>query len=274
MKLCALNAFTANGAGGNPAGVVLEADELSDTQMVAIAAKAGFSETAFVSKSQLATYKVRFFTPTEEVNLCGHATIATWSLLHRRKICGPGVYFQETIAGTLEVRVADDGLIFMEQAKPQFFETVGVDEIAPVLGLIAQDLSAELPAQVVSTGLKDLLVPLTSEHGLRAITPDMTAIAALSKKYNVTGLHVFCLLKDGNSITAARNFAPLVGIPEEAATGTSSGALLAYLRMHNNLPHARQHRMEQGRTMGQLSYIYGMFDRDTVWIGGFADESA
>ncbi len=80
VTVYSVNAFTLNGKGGNPAGVCLDADGLSESKMQAIAAKVGYSETAFVQKpvSAKADYKTRFFTPTREVNLCGHATIATF----------------------------------------------------------------------------------------------------------------------------------------------------------------------------------------------------
>ena len=76
-----VNAFTANGEHGNPAGVVLDAEHLSDEQMLTIARQIDLSETAFVSASSRADYRIRFFTTTDEVDLCGHATIAAWSLL-------------------------------------------------------------------------------------------------------------------------------------------------------------------------------------------------
>ena len=110
-----VNAFTANGEHGNPAGVILDADELTEGQMLAIARQVGLSETAFVSESDTATKKVRFFASTEEVDLCGHATIAAWSLLKSLGIIANGAYKQETRAGTLGIDVQDD-ITFMEQA--------------------------------------------------------------------------------------------------------------------------------------------------------------
>ena len=81
IKVYTLNAFTDDVSGGNPAGVVLDADNLTEKQMQGIAKKVGFSETAFVMSSDSADFRVRFFTPSDEVDLCGHATIATFKLL-------------------------------------------------------------------------------------------------------------------------------------------------------------------------------------------------
>src|SRR6185369_17713524 len=87
IKVFTLNSFAKTQEGGNPAGVVLDSGNLSEVQMLAAAKEVGFSETAFVGKSNKADFKVRFFTPTDEVDLCGHATIATYALMqHNHKI--------------------------------------------------------------------------------------------------------------------------------------------------------------------------------------------
>jgi PhzF family phenazine biosynthesis protein len=265
-----VNAFTADGKNGNPAGVVLDADELSEEQMLAITARAGFSETAFVSASEQATYKVRFFTPTEEVDLCGHATIATWSFMYEQQIVPAGNYTQETLAGILGVSVADDGLIFMEQAKAEFYDEIPTSSVAPLLGIAENELHPSLKPQIVSTGLRDLLVPLKDDSILARLQPEFGLITDFSKRHNITGLHVFSLKNGPDSIADARNFAPAVGIPEECATGTSNGALLCYLKKHNALPDKPIYRIEQGKAMHKLSYIHGKFVGEKVWIGGRA----
>lgn len=264
-----VNAFTANGAGGNPAGVVLDADDLSDAQMLAIAKEIGVPETAFVCSSNIATHRVRFFSPTDEVDLCGHATIATWSLLHQNGLPA-GEYTQETGAGLLKITIQNDGVVFMEQAPATFYEEIPRAELAVVLGLGKEDFHATLAPQIVSTGLKDAMVPVKDESVLAKIRPDFDAITELSKKYGITCLHVFALCEGGESLTAARNFCPLYGIPEEAATGTCTGAMLCYLKEHGALPESNAYRAEQGRAMNRLSYIYGKFVGDIVWVGGHA----
>lgn len=263
-----VSAFTANGKGGNKAGVVLEADDLSDAQMLTIAKELAFSETAFVSKSKDATYKVRFFTTTEEVDLCGHATIATWSLLFQKGPIDHGMYTQETLAGKLGIDVSNDGSVFMEQTEPQFFDQISYEEIAPVLNVSKADFEDSLQPQIVSTGLKDILVPVRSKGVLMSLHPNFSAMTELSKKYDVTGLHLFALGEDCTAV--ARNFAPLVGINEESATGTSNGALLCYLKEKDNLAEREIYRIEQGESMGQLSEILGKFIDGRIWVGGKA----
>lgn len=272
MKIVAyhVNAFTADSKAGNPAGVVLDADDLNNAEMLAIAKEVGFSETAFISKSKEATKRLRFFTPTEEVDLCGHATIASWSLMYQCHIVDKGISTQDTLAGLLKVDVGADGLIYMQQASASFFEVVEADIVASILGIKPSDLSSTLKPQVVSTGLKDLIVILNSEEVLNNLTPDFAAMSEFSKDHNITGMHVISLLNDQTSLAAARNFAPLVGIDEESATGTSNGALLCYLKKYGGLPAQNEYRIEQGKSMGQTSYIYGKFEDEVVWIGGNA----
>lgn len=101
IKVYTLNAFAKTENGGNPAGVVLSADTLSPADMQKISAKAGFSETAFVKKSEIADFKVDFFTPNNQVDLCGHATIATFYMLANKDLIKAGTYTQETKAGRI-----------------------------------------------------------------------------------------------------------------------------------------------------------------------------
>lgn len=263
-----VSAFTANDGGGNKAGVVLDADELSDDQIQAIAKELAYSETAFVSTSDVATYKVRFFTITEEVDLCGHATIATWSLLFQKGFIEQGMHSQETLAGTLGIIVSDDGAVFMQQTEPQFLERVGVTDIMPILGIDETGFDTSLQPQIVSTGLKDLFVPISNKATLMRLQPDFDKMIDLSKKHGVTGLHVFTL--DEVNTAVARNFAPLVGIDEESATGTANGALLCYLKEHDKLQEQDVYRIEQGEGLGQLSHILGKFIDDRIWVGGQA----
>ena len=270
IAIAQVNAFTANSKGGNPAGVVLKAEGLSDVQMLSIAKQAAYSETAFITNSPVATRRVRFFTPTEEVDLCGHATIASWSYMFRQGLVTSGDYTQDTKAGLLKVTVSGDGLVYMQQTKADFFEEVDAAEIAPILKISTSDFNPYLKPQIVSTGLRDLFVPVASEAVLNSIKPDLETMTEISRKYAVTGLHVFALTLDQESVVAARNFAPLYGIDEESATGTSNGAMLCYLKSYKALPDQAEYRIEQGKTMHQLSHIYGTFKDDIVWVGGRA----
>lgn len=277
IKVYTLNAFTENINGGNPAGVVLDADNLTESQMKDIAKKVGFSETAFVMNSDKADFKVRFFTPSDEVDLCGHATIATFKLLLLKGKISTGSYKQETLAGMLSVEVLSDGSILMEQSIAKYYEILKPLPIAESLGLDISDLSDKSPIEIVSTGLKDIIVPVKSLEVLKNINPDFKAITKISKEYDCTGYHVFTTESLFGADCACRNFAPLYCIDEEAATGTSSGALGSYLFKYKLLKYDSYSRLsfEQGYFMDSPSNIMVSLNVDNntitcVYVGGNA----
>ena len=259
MKISAytLNSFAKTKEGGNPAGVVINADALSEEEMRKIAAALGYSETAFVLQSDVADFKVRFFTPNEEVDLCGHATIATFHAMSELRLLKPGAYKQETRAGILGIELQNDHFVMMDQALPAFSEMPDKTELADSLHISASQMEEDLTAQVVSTGLRDIMVPVKSIEILDAIRPDMKKIEEISRKYNTVGYHVFSLQSLYGAAAYCRNFAPLYGIPEEAGTGTSSGALACYLYHYGiiNDEQAQHLIFEQGYAMNRPSEI-------------------
>jgi len=271
-----LNSFAKTKDGGNPAGVVLQADGLSDEEMLGIAHQVGFSETAFVQKSEKANYKVRFFTPNSEVELCGHATIATFALLKNKKMIDDGILCQETKAGILNIEV-DHEKIYMSQNTPEYLNIIDKNEVADSLNINQNDFISHLPIQIVSTGLKDIMIPIKSLDKLFSIKPDYKKIAALSKRYNIIGFHVFSLETKFDSTAHCRNFAPLYNINEESATGTSNGALACYLYNHGiiNQEQSSELLFEQGYSMKKPSEILVRLKIDNnriceVKVGGTA----
>ncbi|MCT4621625.1 MAG: PhzF family phenazine biosynthesis protein [Marinisporobacter sp.] len=277
IKVYTLNSFGNSSNGGNPAGVVLNADTLSDENMQMIAKKVGFSETAFVQKSDVADFKVRFFTPSEEVDLCGHATIACFYVLANKGIITPGKYKQETKAGVLDLEVKKDGTILMNQTLPEFLEVIDKKEIADSLNIPIEKIASDLPIQTVSTGLKDILIPIKSLDALLSMQPDFDKITEISKKYNVVGYHAFTLETKFDSTAHCRNFAPLYDIPEESATGTSNGALSCYLFKYGKVTEENKEHLifEQGYSMDQPSEIRASLSTNTeniiaVKVGGNA----
>ncbi len=251
------NAFARTKRGGNPAGVVLDAEGLAETFLQKVAARAGLSETAFVQKSAAADFKIRFFTPAAEVDLCGHATIAAFSLLFGLRRIPPGQHRQETKAGILGVEVQTDGTVFMEQTLPVFESGIDRGEVAGSLGIGLDSLAPDMPVQIVSTGLRDIIVPVVSLRALSSLRPDLERIAEISRKHGAVGYHAFSMETKPMSTAHCRNFAPLYGIPEEAATGTSSGALACYLFKHGKVTEeqARKLVFEQGEVLKRPSEI-------------------
>lgn len=257
IKVYTLNSFAKSIEGGNPAGVVLNADSLSEEIMKKIAAIIGFSETAFVSHSDLADFRVRFFTPNEEVDLCGHATIATFSTLLTLGLLKPSKYSQETKAGVLDVEIKDNFTILMNQNLPSYHQVIDKQEIADSLNINTASMMEELPVQIVSTGLRDIMIPMKNIDLVNAIQPDYEKVSQISRKYNAIGYHIFTLEARSGSNAYCRNLAPLYGIPEEAATGMSNGALACYLYHYGQIkPEDASHIViEQGYSMGKPSEI-------------------
>lgn len=257
VKVYTVDSFAKTSEGGNRAGVVPNADYLSDVEMQKIAAVLGFSETAFVLKSSLADFKIKFFTPSEEVDLCGHATIGTFFTLAALGYIKPGNYLQETKAGILGVEIKEDLSIMMCQPLPAFYETIEKSEITDSLNIEAASFHEDLPVQIVSTGLRDIIVPVKSVDILNSINPDMEKIIEICRKHNAVGYHVFTLESINSSTACCRNFAPLLAIPEESATGTSNGALGCYLYKHDKIgfEQASSVIIEQGYSMKKPSEI-------------------
>ncbi len=276
VKVYTMDSFAKTPKGGNPAAIVLDADNYSEKQMRYLAKKIGFSETAFLMQSDCADFKIRFFTPVEEVDLCGHATIGAYYLMANKGIIEPGVYKQETRAGVLAVEVSEEHLILMDQAIPKFYEFIDKFEIADSLNLSVLDLAEDLNPQIVSTGIRDIMVPIKDLATLNRTEPNMDKVSKVSEKYNVTGYHLFTLETLGGT-AHCRNLAPLYGIPEESACGTANGALSSYLYHHNKITdeEASNIVMEQGYTMNLPSEIFASLtvkDRviERVRVGGKA----
>lgn len=265
-----VDAFAERLFGGNAAGVVIimegESFPTNDI-MLKVAAELRYSETAFVKLLGDNRFKIRFFTPVAEVELCGHATIGAFhALLEEGMVERDSVYEVETLQGVLGVEVKENGSILMDMAKPQLYEYIkdkdAVDELYSIMGLQRADghgvcnvnPQLYLHPRIVSTGLRDIMIPVANEEELYKVAPDFAALAELSKRYNVVGVHAFtCNSKDGR--VHARNFAPLYGIDEEAATGTSNGALACYLFDYGIVAGDQTVNVIQGEKMGRPSLI-------------------
>ncbi|MFD1884489.1 PhzF family phenazine biosynthesis protein [Paenibacillus wenxiniae] len=278
IQVYTLDAFSFQQQGGNAAGVVLDASHLSEVHMQQIAHELGCSETAFILPSTLADYRIRYFTPNHEVDLCGHATIASFYLMATQRHIHAGLYRIETAAGLLDVHVQDDHQVFLTQTLPQFDLEVDRQEIADSLGISVDELVTESPVQIVSTGLRDIMIPIRSLSTLQRIQPDFAAIKRISQTYHVIGYHLFTLDIQSDAIAQCRNFAPLYDIPEESATGTSTGALICYLHQHNLIPATATSPFifEQGYTMNRPSQLLATIQQDAdgtitqVQVGGVA----
>jgi PhzF family phenazine biosynthesis protein len=233
MQVRIVNAFVDGEQGGNPAGVVLQADALSAAQKQAIAAQVGLSETAFVSSSQSAAFKLEFFTPTRQIAHCGHATVATFSLLRQLGLVSEGWSSKETIDGNRDILLQGD-MAFMEQRQPQYLdlrsEPEALAEVLAALGITPEQLLPGLWPTRVNTGASFVIVPLRNEAQVAAIVPDQAELARLSEQFELIGFYVFSQqTRQPGRDAGARMFAPRYGIDEESATGMAAGPLACFL---------------------------------------------
>ncbi|WP_369899523.1 PhzF family phenazine biosynthesis protein [Bacillus manliponensis] len=270
VQVYVLSAFIAGNKGGNLAGVVYHDTTLSHHDMQYIANRLGFSETAFIYPSKAADYQIIFYTPTTVIDLCGHATIASFSLLQRLGHITSRNYTAETKGGLLHVEVQKNGKVFLQYNSPEFLGCLPSDEIAEALQIPKDFLVEELPLQVVSTGIPDLIVPIKTLKGLQCIQPDLERICNICNKYNIVGFHLFTEETETSAVAHCRNFAPLYGIPEESATGTSNASLMGYLMKYKpNILHNNSISMfEQGYIMQQPSNIFTKRIENDIFIGG------
>lgn len=225
-----ISAFVYNGKGGNPAGVVLNADNLTNEQKLAIAKKVGLSETAFISTSEIADFKLDFFTPTRQIAHCGHATIATFSYLSQLGLIETQHSSKETIDGRREIVIQGD-LAFMEQKPPSYLKTPNhTEKILHSLGLTKEDLLLNAPVLIVSTGNSFAIIPVANDDILKNIIPNQDLITQISNEFDLIGYYVFSTKNNHTERDATtRMFAPRYGIAEEAGTGMAAGPLACYL---------------------------------------------
>jgi len=265
------SAFSKDNVGGNKAGLVFDRPDLSAVQKMAIAKKLGYAETAFITSSSVADFCLEYFTPTEEVPLCGHATIGTFAILNLLNKLSKNNYTIETKSGVLSIEVDPDGMVFMAQNTPTFFNELSLDLFNDCLD--TSSINDKLPIQIVSTGLRDIMVPIKSTKHLQQLDPNFSVMTELSKEQNVIGVHAFALEEGMDNITAiCRNFAPLYDIDEESATGTSNCALACYLFKY--VEKKSQYIFEQGYNLNSPSRIVVNLKThddmiDAVFVGGY-----
>ena len=269
MRYFIVDAFTNEPFGGNPAGVVLlDGDFPGEKLMQQVAAELRYSETAFVQQNGPKEFTVRFFTPAGEVDLCGHATIATFGLLRQEGIIPDhSLCINHTLAGDLEISVGEQ--IMMQMATPRAIDkSIDIGRLHHIMAGTDRDEWPQLPVEIISTGLPDIMMPVMSLEALNALQPDMDALADLSRQLGVTGVHAFAITEDGYT-AHVRNFGPLYGIPEESATGTANGALTHYLHRQGNISAPAECRFLQGEAMQRPSVIATSLQADgNINVGG------
>jgi len=278
IDLWIVDAFTGTPLSGNAASVVLDADDLTEETCSRISAEIGNSESVFVSaaESEGAEFRLRFFTPTQEIDLCGHATIgAFWVLAEEGRIPledGLNRVVQETNLGDLPVWIeAKDGepvRVLMGVKLPRF-ETpeVNLDKYAALFGTGRTQMNEDLPVEIVSTGLRSLHIPMVGLPSFPEVKTLRRGILDLSTSLDVSVIQIFAMESESPDAQAhCRVFAPAVGIEEDPVTGTAAAALGAYVVRHGLLPEGKDGitrlRVEQGAEIGRPGFVDVRVERD------------
>jgi trans-2,3-dihydro-3-hydroxyanthranilate isomerase len=287
-----VDVFTDKPFGGNPLAVFPDAEGLATEEMQQLAREMNLSETTFVLPPQAtgADFRVRIFTPAAEMPFAGHPVVGThWTLAHLGRVVlrepvtqvrfelGVGV-----LPADLYVTGGQVERVVMTQDRPTFHAVLeDVTNLAAGLGLAPEAISATgLPVQIVSTGVPQMMVPVRSLAEVQALDAGKLNTAALNRVCEELGtacVHVFTLETEQPEATVhVRMFAPLLGVPEDPATGSANGALGAYLVHHQAIPVTEPTTTivsEQGAEISRPSTLYVEVDSEgeeitAVRVGG------
>ncbi|MDF2886057.1 MAG: putative phenazine biosynthesis PhzC/PhzF family protein [Lacrimispora sp.] len=231
-----VDSFTRERFTGNPAGVVANAEGLSDSMMLKIARELNNSETAFLFPGSEGEYDVhvRFFTPFCEVPICGHATIAAHYVRALESGMTSGIVIQKTGAGILPVEIqSEDGnyTITMTQGEVKVGEPLSLPiqmEILSALGIPEEKHRRDCPIAIASTGHSKVMIGITELDLLHDLKPDLTKLSEISPRIGCNGYYVFTLHPEDATLVHGRMFAPAIGIAEDPVTGNANGPLGAY----------------------------------------------
>lgn len=255
------DAFTEIPGKGNPAGVVLNANKLTDNQMQYIAKELKFNETAFVVQDMNGNMRVRYFTPGHEVPMCGHATIGTMYALTERGMKKSGFTKIETNSGILEIEIVNNGSIKIGMQQNAYKEMAyhgEIDALAQVIGLKADMIDERYPIRYVNTGLWTLLVPIKRLSYFKDMCPHTKEFSKVLQELNKSSIHPFCMETYNETCQMhARHFSsPFSGTIEDAVTGTASGAMGAYYQKYICPSKENQLlKVEQGNEIGRAGIV-------------------
>jgi PhzF family phenazine biosynthesis protein len=250
-------AFTTDPAGGNPAGVVLDADGLDEPRMQAVAAEVGYSETAFLRPVDpgAGRYRVRYFSPLAEVAFCGHATIASAVALAHRD--GPGELLLDTAAGEIAVRTEQREVVRASLVSvPTRTRPIAAGELPPLLAALRwspEDIDPDWPVHVANAGNDHPVLAAATRGRLADLDYDFAALGDLMREHGWTTVALFW--PEDERTVHTRDPFPIGGVVEDPATGAAAAAFGGYLRGTGRVPQPRQLLLVQGEDMGRRSEL-------------------
>ncbi|MBR3380402.1 MAG: PhzF family phenazine biosynthesis protein [Bacillus sp. (in: Bacteria)] len=238
IRVYHVDAFTTEKFGGNAAGVVLDGEFLTEDDMQSIAKELNLPESVFLLPvhDQEADYRVKYFTPTEEVNFCGHATIGlTWLLATELGLAKErsGVVLETKIGNVPVVWHEENGKVVnveMTQVTPKTREfVIDLEELSDMLGVSSDRIDPSYPIKLANTGNWHLLVPMKDQQAIDQAAPNLAALARMNKEHGISTTHLYTFHTSKECDLYTRDFAPGIGIPEDPVTGAANGALAGYL---------------------------------------------
>ncbi|KAB7772007.1 PhzF family phenazine biosynthesis protein [Xanthomonas maliensis] len=271
-----LDVFAATPGGGNPLGVVLNAGELSATQMQQLAAWLNLSETVFFLPVSAAgaDYHIRIFTPRSELPFAGHPSVgAAWAAATHGLVPyrADGLLYQQCAAGVLPVEVFDrHGALQVRLRTPRARALSVSATHAPLLDAASAGLrNAGAPPALWSNGPNWWLLELADAAAVRSAQPDLAAIARLSEASDAVGLAIYAAGDEAADLVV-RAFCPADGIAEDPVTGSANACIGARLHEEGRLPGAASRYLaSQGREVGRDGHVWVEVDaKGEVWIGG------
>ncbi|MEB2356926.1 PhzF family phenazine biosynthesis protein [Bacillus pumilus] len=238
IRVYHVDAFTTEKFGGNAAGVVLDGDLLTADEMQSIAKELNLPESVFLlpAHDKEADYRVKYFTPTEEVNFCGHATVGlTWLLATELGLAKEktGVVLETKIGKVPVVWHEENGKVIdveMTQVTPKTRDfIIDLEELSDMLGISSDSIEPSYPIKLANTGNWHLLVPMKHQQDIDQAAPNLAALGKMNKEQNITTTHLYSFHTTKEVDLYTRDFAPGIGIPEDPVTGAANGALAGYL---------------------------------------------
>ena len=255
MKILKIAAFSYQGKGGNPAGVVFSDTMPPAEEMLKIAAEVGYSETAFLVKQDTG-WRDRYFAPAMEVPFCGHATIASGAALGER--FGEGNYKLFLNQGEISVRAerSADGNFTTTLQSPETWskEAPGeyVDKILAAFSLNQDDLDPQFPVRFAFAGAKHLIIAVKDRKTLADMRYQFDVVKSLMSDEDLVTISI--LWREADEIFHSRNAFASGGVYEDPATGAAAAALAGYLR-DINWRGKKSFTILQGEDMGVPSRL-------------------
>lgn len=268
LKFQQVDVFTSVPFKGNPVLIVYDADELADEKLQEIANWTNLSETVFMYKSKgSADYRLRIFTPAEELSFAGHPTVGSFFAFKQKSGIDDRLNFiQECGAGLVDLEYADDKYFFkLQKFEIKSFSTNQIDDLYTLMGVESQMLAN--PLKLIDVGPKWLIIQVTSDQLSLNLKPDLNKLSEYSSKYGITGC--CCFGEISTNLYETRTFAPLTGVNEDPVCGSGAAAIGVYLHSLNQDKETK-FTLKQGRKLLRDGEIQVCADDDSVKVGGSA----